>query len=141
MTINVLVALSPLTCCNCGIVFGIPENHETNLRQSHKVFYCPAGHAQHFGGKTEAERLKDEKAELERRLQLTRESRDRQQELRFKTERRLIAQRAATTRIKRRAAAGTCPCCNRTFQALTRHMKQEHPDFVASAALEKEKVE
>lgn len=38
------------------------------------------------------------------------------------------AQQAA--RIKKRAAAGTCPCCKRTFSNMAEHMKKEHAAFV-----------
>ncbi len=33
------------------------------------------------------------------------------------------------TKVKKRAANGVCPCCNRTFSDLARHMKAKHPDF------------
>tara|TARA_Y100000310_G_scaffold338946_1_gene430083 strand:- start:1163 stop:1354 length:192 start_codon:yes stop_codon:yes gene_type:complete len=33
------------------------------------------------------------------------------------------------TKLKNRAKAGVCPCCNRTFQNLSRHMETKHPDF------------
>lgn len=31
---------------------------------------------------------------------------------------------------KRRALAGVCPCCTRTFQNVQRHMKSKHPNVV-----------
>jgi DNA repair exonuclease SbcCD ATPase subunit len=48
------------------------------------------------------------------------------------TEKSLIAQKGVTTRIKNRASNGVCPCCNRTFQNLARHMHTKHPDFAKS---------
>lgn len=41
------------------------------------------------------------------------------------------AARGQVTRLKNRAAAGVCPCCNRTFHQLVRHMAAKHPDFAA----------
>jgi Asp-tRNA(Asn)/Glu-tRNA(Gln) amidotransferase A subunit family amidase len=45
-------------------------------------------------------------------------------------------QKAAKTRIKNdrdrirdRVGAGVCPCCNRTFKQLARHMQAKHPDY------------
>jgi hypothetical protein len=35
---------------------------------------------------------------------------------------------AELRRIQKRTAAGVCPCCNRTFQQLARHMKTRHPE-------------
>ncbi len=49
-----------ITCYLCGIVFGCPDNWVDNRRDRHDTFYCPNGHDQHFVGKSEAERLKDE---------------------------------------------------------------------------------
>jgi hypothetical protein len=40
---------------------------------------------------------------------------------------RLKAERK-TKRIEKRIHAGVCPCCNRTFQNLARHMNTKHPD-------------
>lgn len=33
------------------------------------------------------------------------------------------------TRITKRAKAGVCPCCNRSFENLRRHMASQHPTF------------
>ena len=35
--------------------------------------------------------------------------------------------------VKARVAHGVCPCCNRTFKQLARHMKTKHPDYVEAA--------
>jgi hypothetical protein len=43
-------------------------------------------------------------------------------------EARLKLERAAK-RHKTRTAAGTCPCCTRTFKQLAAHMKNKHPDY------------
>jgi len=83
--------------------------------------------------KTKAEKLKEElKAERESRAR-ERASND-QYEARLRDERdsyknKARAQKAAKTRLKNRVAAGVCPCCNRTFQNLARHMDHQHPDF------------
>lgn len=135
MSTFVTLVLEEVTCCNCGLLFGLESSHKQRLLRSHETFTCPAGHQQHFTGESDVERLKREKAEAERMTQLARESRDREQQRRFQTERRLQAQKGATTRLKRRAAAGTCPCCQRTFHSLTEHMKKQHPDFIKSAKL------
>ena len=38
---------------------------------------------------------------------------------------------AAAARLKKRASAGLCPCCNRSVGALERHMRTKHPQWVA----------
>jgi hypothetical protein len=66
-------------------------------------------------------------------LQRARERAQAERDLREDTERRLSAQKGATTRAKKRHAAAVCPCCNRSFVQLRRHMENKHPGYVASA--------
>jgi hypothetical protein len=41
----------------------------------------------------------------------------------------VIAGKAQVTKLKKRASAGVCPCCNRTFSNMARHMAHQHPEF------------
>ncbi len=43
----------------------------------------------------------------------------------------LIDVRVAAER--ERIVSGVCPCCNRTFQNLARHIAGQHPDFAEPA--------
>lgn len=117
------------TCCNCGMTFGVESNYDAARREDHKDFYCPAGHPQHYTGKTEAQKLREQLAASERQRGW---SEARETSLRDQlgaTERSLRGHKAAKTRIKNRIAAGVCPCCNRSFQNVARHMAGQHPDF------------
>lgn len=38
------------------------------------------------------------------------------------------------TKLKNRVGHGVCPCCNRSFGNLARHIESEHPTFIAEAA-------
>jgi hypothetical protein len=40
---------------------------------------------------------------------------------------------SVVTRLKNRAAAGLCTCCNRSFQNLRKHMEIKHPEQVKAA--------
>ena len=40
------------------------------------------------------------------------------------------AAKGQISKLKKRASAGVCPCCNRSFQNLRRHMGNKHPEFV-----------
>jgi hypothetical protein len=37
-------------------------------------------------------------------------------------------------KLKSRARHGVCPCCNRQFVNMAKHMQSKHPDFVGKAA-------
>lgn len=118
------------TCCNCGIVFGIDRDTYDRRSEDHKNFYCPAGHGQHYTGKTEADKLKEQIQQLETNLQYSRNRRDelhnQVQQLNYSVR----AQKAAKTKIINRVKNGVCPCCNRTFHNLQNHFKTKHPELI-----------
>jgi hypothetical protein len=117
-------------CAMCFIEFGMPKAMEDALRIEGRTFYCPNGHPLSFGeGKyektrRERDRLKQQLAEKDDALKRAYAA---------ESEALMEAETAKkeTKRLKRRASAGTCPCCKRTFRELARHMETQHPAFVA----------
>jgi hypothetical protein len=124
MTMNVDDVV--LTCCHkdCGISFAVPSWWHKGKRETHTWFYCPNGHQQHFSSESDIE-----KARRERDIARQQVARAEQEaaEARRGWEK---AEREAK-KLKKRASAGTCPCCQRTFSNMATHMKREHPQFVA----------
>lgn len=120
-------------CCNCSIEFAMPIDFQQKRRDDHITFYCPKGHPQHYTGKTEADRLRE---------QLDAE-RAQHQQTRAHLNSRVAAEKAAAhgARVKagiakaaldramKRIGAGVCPCCNRTFKQLAKHMHTKHPEL------------
>lgn len=124
-------------CAACGLVFGITKDFEKRRRQDGENFYCPAGHVMIFG-KSEADKERAKRRELEKRLADEEASRQRYQEwLRREreghkaTERSLAATKGVVTRQRNRAAAALCPVegCGRSFTQLRRHLATKHPDY------------
>lgn len=107
-----------VTHCWCGIAVAIPSNLNRVAHDEGKSVYCPLGHTFVYND-TYKERFEKEK----RRAKAARE-------LLHAEERSHASTRGHLTRVKKRAAAGVCPCCHRTFQQLARHMKNKHPGFV-----------
>jgi hypothetical protein len=104
--------------CTCGVVFGIPVDLEKRRRADRKPFYCPNGHELYFQGKTDAQKLEEAKArETALRDQLSAAIRDGERT------------RQALLRDRQRFANGVCPCCNRSFENVRRHMTTQHPDY------------
>jgi len=114
----------------------IPQNLEQSARRSSKIeFFCAYGHGQIFAeGESDETRLRRERDRLIQRLAERDDEIRRQKELREGTERRLSAARGQVTKIKNRVGHGICPCCNRTFENLARHMGSKHPTYTAEAA-------
>ena len=114
--------------CFCGIVHAVPEEmvdaQKRQFRNGEKQrgIYCPLGHSWIRSGEGDAERLS---REVERQKALVARLREEKE-----AERRSAAAiKGHQTRLKKRIAAGVCPCCNRSFTPLAAHMKSEHPDY------------
>lgn len=125
--------LFALTCYLCGVLFGIEGGYDERRRKDHKSFFCPNGHSQAYVGPSQAERERDA-AVAERdaaRALAERESRRRRNaEITAEHERRsAAAHKGWATRIRNRIKNGVCPCCNRSFANVRRHIETKHPDF------------
>lgn len=122
-------------CCNCGVPFGMQPGYIEHLRESHAWFYCPNGHRQHYAAETEAEKLRRQRDQLQQRLAQRDDEIEFQRKGREHAERSAAAFKGQVTKLKKRGAAGVCPCCNRTFQNLGRHMATQHPDYTEKPPL------
>ena len=131
-TITHDVTLAIDTCCVCGVTFAIPKRMQDKLRENGNDFYCPNGHTLHYPGKTSKQKI----AELEAKLAREKESNQwyieqghRDRKTIKDTKNKLRGQKAANTRLKNRVSKGICPCCNRQFVNLRRHMETKHPNY------------
>lgn len=120
------------TCFKCDVRFGMPDGtYQTNIAQKEKGgFFCPHGHSQvYVTGETEVTKLRRERDRLKQRIAY-KDDAVREAEARAENEkRRASGFKGQVTRIKNRVSAGVCPCCNRTFENLARHMNSQHPKF------------
>jgi hypothetical protein len=107
------------------MVWGMPRdfyNSQNHLKEN-GGFWCPAGHQRHFvSGESEEIKLR---RQLQQKIQNEAYLNDQIKA----AERRTSAARGVVTRIKNRVSHGVCPCCNRTFANLMRHMKTKHPAY------------
>lgn len=119
-------------CITCGVPFTVPLTVLQQQRQGGGYHHCSNGHSQGWS-KDRSQEGRDRK-ELERLRQQQAQWQDERRDLVAQTDterRRAAAARGQVTKLKKRAAAGVCPCCNRTFQDLARHMSGQHPQFMA----------
>lgn len=121
------------TCPTCGLRYGLDEDFDRLNGERSRTWYCPAGHKIYFGtSKLDEAEQRAKRLESDRDYWQREEKRER--EARVAAEHRERAQKAAKTRIKNRVAKGVCPCCNRSFQNLRRHMTDKHPSFASGDA-------
>lgn len=126
------VELTTISCGHCGGTYAINERYRKQKHEeggSWNCPYCQIGWGYSSNG--ENAKLKRElEAERKRREWFEKNARS-EREARETTQRRLIAQRGASTRLRNRIKNGVCPCCTRTFVNLKQHMTTQHPDFKA----------
>lgn len=108
--------------CWCGMPFALPRSLDEAARKAGHTIYCPLGHTIVWK-QTEADKLRQERDRLKQ------DAARLQDEIAAERRRADEAEQKATKAAKR-AAAGVCPCCNRTFINMQRHMKTKHPNVV-----------
>lgn len=115
-----------IQCGTCAVWHTLPSIiHDTYYREG-GFWHCPNGHQRGYrkgqdeiekeNTRRERDRLKQDAARLQDELAATRKRAEEAESKVLKT--------------KRRANAGVCQCCNRTFLNVQRHMKSKHPNVV-----------
>lgn len=121
------VGFTMMTCGECGISYGVPEPWRQDRLKDGNTWYCPNGHNRHFIlGETDVQKGERLKRELELRLQSTINE---ERHARLVAEKERDSERRKRRKIEKRIAAGVCPCCNRTFEDLHRHMSTKHKGY------------
>lgn len=128
-TTTATITLVHQNCGACHRVFGMEWQFREAALADHSItWHCPYCGSQHmFTGKTKEQRLRE-------MLESANARASRLEGEKKLTAHQLRAQKAAKTRIKNRVARGVCPCCNRSFENLRRHMANQHPDYQKTEA-------
>ena len=130
------VTMVTMTCTHhegCGIVFALTETMRDELKNSHKIFYCPNGHPRWFPtGTSDEEKLRREHNRLkQKQAELLDVIDGKNKEIRHQKN-TVRAEKGAKTKLKRRVAHDVCPCCHKNFKHLRDHMKRQHPEEVTN---------
>ena len=121
-----------IVCCNdeCGMSFAVPTWWQKGKRETHKRFFCPNGHGQSYTDESDLDKAIRERDTARQQVARAEEERTEALALAAREEARADREVRANKKLQKRAAAGTCPCCQRTFANMSTHMKQKHPDYV-----------
>lgn len=114
--------LKTVSCCVCHVAFAFAKDLYNQRLKDHAWFYCPNGHAQHFQGEAEVDRLK-------RQLEEQRNRTVEYTKLWEHEQRSKAVYRGKLKALKGRIKNGVCPCCHRSFVQLARHMATKHPNY------------
>lgn len=117
-TFNAWETFVVITCYKCGMPFGVPTHWRNKRMEDQETFHCPNGHSQHYT-RSEVQRLRTELDKQRRKTELAQADAIQARNQRDRS-------RKAHRRMRDRVRNGVCPCCNRTFQNLLRHMRTKH---------------
>lgn len=127
-TYSKTVTMETMQCVSCGVLFAMTADYISVRRKDAANFYCQNMHSMSYH-ESDADRMR-----RERDAAIASKRSAEQRAARAETEAMNLAKEAK--RQRRRANAGACPCCNRSFVALARHMKTKHPEYAASGSCE-----
>lgn len=109
--------------CECGGVYAISERYRDQKHIKGGYWHCP--YCMCSWGFFGESRI----SKLEKELELERKRTEWAKQDAKNAEYRRRAVVGKLNKIKKRVSAGVCPCCQRTFQNVARHMKCKHPDY------------
>lgn len=139
-TMTFRTELTAINCGLCGGVYAISERYREQKHLASGFWNCPYCKADWGYGESENGKLKKQLAQEKHNAEQTqarlREERDRARHREAVAERRRAAMKGQVTRIKNRVGKGVCPCCNRTFLNLQRHMEKKHSDWAPETEAE-----
>ena len=117
------VTMVDTNCYSCGMDFMVPQWLDQQARDKGRGWFCPSCGKTTVYSESKVDKLKKQLESERTRAQWLRDQLD-------ASEKSLSAQKGVVTKLKKRASAGVCPCCNRQFQNVKLHMGRKHPDFV-----------
>lgn len=123
-------ALVRLTCCKCGVQFGMIEPVYERRVADGAGFHCTSGHLQFFTEPTE-KKLRRQVENLQKRLEWADQEKAQQRNRADHEERRARSLKGHATRLRKRVAEGKCPCCSKTFADMAAHIAEQHPRYAA----------
>ena len=129
-TIHLTTTLVKQECCSCHMIFAVTTSFQKEMKDTHNSFCCPTGHWQSYASESETEKLQKIIDQKDNEIRIQRELKEEIWLDRNKIKNTLIAVKGHKTRIQKRIAAGVCPCCNRSFDNLHRHMNTKHPKYL-----------
>lgn len=115
-------------CRTCGTAYMAPKIVQDERRAEGGYAFCSNGHQWGWRPEgTEREKLRRERDSLKQQMARVE---DEKREALAAAAKEVTAAKAEAAKIKKRALGAMCPCCNRHFSQLERHMKTQHPDVV-----------
>lgn len=113
-------------CGTCAVWHTVPQIVYDCYRKEGGFWHCPNGHQRGFRkgeDEIEQERIRRERDQLKQDAARLSDEIAAERKRADEAEKKIV-------QVRRRAAAGVCPCCNRTFLNVQRHMKTKHANVI-----------
>ncbi len=124
------ITLTSIDCGECGGSYAINERYRQQCADHGRAWTCPYCRCSWgYSGNGALQKAQKELEAERARKQAALERANQAEEAKRIAEAMEQRHKAELSRLKKRAAAGVCPCCNRTFKQLAAHMKNKHPDL------------
>lgn len=125
-------------CLHCHALFAMPRSANDRYRKTHESFFCPyCKGSMCYPSKSDEERLRDENNNLKQLLEWRANALEAANKIAAVRERQRRAHKAQATRLRKKIAAGSCPCCSTVFADLRQHMLSKHPTFAKASGIMK----
>lgn len=109
------------TCC-CRVEMGIARDLYNDCKRYGRRFHCvKCGKSLYF--------KESETNYLKKQVEALKKDVDREKGRRHVAEQQRNAARKSHQKMRARVRNGVCPCCNRSFENLLRHMRTQHPGY------------
>lgn len=135
-TITISTELTSMTCPHCAGVYALSQSYLDEARRKggfKQCWTCPYCKNSRGYGKSkheeELELLQKKLAAAESSTKHYRELRDYAQKESAHFRKSRDGFKGQLAKVKKRVGHGICPCCNRSFEDLRRHMEAKHPGF------------
>jgi hypothetical protein len=116
------ITLETITCGSCAGTMALNARWLECKRKESGGYTCPYCNQQRGWWKSEAEKLREE---LDRKSNELTSAKSEALRLTHQRDEEIKARLEAERKLKR-VDKGVCPCCNRTFKNLARHMAVKH---------------
>lgn len=131
MNMTGTIFMTEVECANCITHFGVDQALIKRCRETGRTFYCPLGHG-NVHRDSEVDRLKKQNQALTSQLTWAEQEAERNRVRLVAVRREKASIKGQLTKTRKRIVNGACPCCNRTFANVARHVDSKHPDFKAA---------
>lgn len=135
-TTNLQTTFEVMGCIydKCGFTYALPQTYVKQCQKDGGYHWCPkCGDRQGWDAKPDPKVA--EIANLKRTLAETEDQRRRAEGEAEHFRKSRDGMKGQLALVKKRLANGICPCCNRYFVELHRHMTTKHSDFLAETGI------